>query len=167
MNYRMTNVRMSELLDVVESLSRPQLASKQITYECMGCDSHLVLRADREKTAQILLNLMSNAIKFTPNHGRVEIRTTVVAPGKAVIGVRDTGIGMTAKQIATVFEPFVQFDNRLTRVEKGTGLGMPISRELARGMGGDLTVESEPGVGTEFLLTLTTDVDVADNALES
>jgi len=167
MNYRMTNVRMSELLDVVESLSRPQLAAKQITYDCTGCDSQVALRADREKAAQILLNLMSNAIKFTPNHGRVMIRTSVVAPGRAVIGVRDTGIGMTAKQIATVFEPFVQFDNRLTRVEKGTGLGMPISRELARGMGGDLTVESEPGVGTEFLLTLTTDLDVPDNALES
>jgi signal transduction histidine kinase len=167
MNYRMTNVRMGELLDVVESLSRPQLAAKQITYDCTGCDSKLVLRADREKAAQILLNLMSNAIKFTQGHGRVTIRTDVVAPGKAVIGVRDTGIGMTARQVATVFEPFVQFDNRLTRVEKGTGLGMPISRELARGMGGDLTVESEPGVGTEFLLVLTTDAGVPDDVVES
>jgi signal transduction histidine kinase len=64
---------------------------------------------------------------------------------------------MSVEQIATVFEPYVQFDNELSRHEKGTGLGMPISRELARGMGGDLTVESEPGVGTEFLLTLASD----------
>ncbi|NUS98599.1 MAG: hypothetical protein HOQ11_14435, partial [Gemmatimonadaceae bacterium] len=71
--------------------------------------------------------------------------------------------GMSAEQVATVFEPFVQFDNKLTRPERGTGLGMPISRELARGMGGDLNVESEPGVGTEFLLTLSTDL-VAERA---
>ena len=88
------------------------------------------------------------------------LRTAAPAPGRALIGVRDTGIGMTAEQAATVFEPFVQFDSRLSRGEKGTGLGMPISRELARGMGGDLTVESEPGVGTEFLLTLPVDAGV-------
>jgi signal transduction histidine kinase len=89
------------------------------------------------------------------------VRTGVPAAGRALIGVRDTGIGMTAEQLATVFEPFVQFENRLTRPEKGTGLGMPISRDLARGMGGDLTVESQPGAGTEFLLTLPIDDAVA------
>ena len=167
MNYRMTNILMSELLDVVESLSRPQLAAKQITYDCTGCDSRLVLRGDREKTAQILLNLMSNAIKFTPRNGRIAIRTAVLAPGRALIGVRDTGIGMNVHQVATVFEPFVQFDNRLTRTGTGTGLGMAISRDLARGMGGDLTVESAPGSGTEFLLTLAIDVDASDDAMES
>lgn len=90
-------------------------------------------------------------------HGRITMRTSVPAPGRALLGIRDTGVGMTADQLATVFEPFVQFDNALTRQEKGTGLGMPISRDLARGMDGDLTVESEPGIGTEFLLVLPTD----------
>jgi signal transduction histidine kinase len=161
MTYRLENIRVGELLDVVESLSRPQLAEKGISYDCAGCDSKIVLRGDRQKLVQILLNLMSNAIKFTPAGGHVEMRTSIPAPGRVVIGVRDTGIGMTAEQVATVFEPFVQFDNRLTREAKGTGLGMPISRELARGMGGDLTAESEPGVGTEFLLTLSTDVVAA------
>jgi signal transduction histidine kinase len=157
MTYKMSNIRVSELLDIADSLLAPQLAAKQLAYDCTGCDSTLVLRGDREKIAQILLNLLSNAVKFTPPQGRVTMRTAVPAPGRALIAVRDTGIGMSAEQIATVFEPYVQFDNSLTRQEKGTGLGMPISRELARGMGGDLTVESEPGVGTEFLLTLAND----------
>ena len=157
MTYRMSNIRMSELLDVAESLVTPQLAAKRLTYDCTGCDSTLVLRADRDKVAQIVLNLLSNAIKFTPEGGRVALRTAVPAPGRALIAVRDTGVGMSAEQVATVFEPYVQFDNRLSGQSRGTGLGMPISREFARGMGGDLTVESEPGVGTEFLLTLATD----------
>ncbi len=157
MTYSMTNIPMSDLLDEAASIVGPQLSEKQITYDDAGCDPTLVLRGDREKTAQILLNLLSNAIKFTPSKGRITVRTAVPAAGRALIGVRDTGVGMTVGQVATVFEPFVQFDNRLTRQEKGTGLGMPISRELARGMGGDLTVESHAGFGTEFLLVLGSD----------
>jgi signal transduction histidine kinase len=158
MTYRMTNIRMDELLETVEAMVGPQLAAKRIAYDCEGCDRRLVIRGDRQKTVQILLNLLSNAVKFTPEGGRIALRTAVPAPGRAAIGVRDTGVGMTAEQVAAVFEPFVQFDNRLSREAKGTGLGMPISRELARGMGGDLTVESELGVGTEFVLALTTEI---------
>ncbi len=158
MSYRLENIRVGELLESVESLSSPQRTAKDIAFDCEGCETRLVLRGDRQKVVQILLNLLSNAVKFTPKGGRITMRTSVPAPGRVLIGVRDTGIGMSAPQVATVFEPFVQFDNRLTRPERGTGLGMPISRDLARGMGGDLTVVSEPGVGTEFLLTLPTDV---------
>ena len=68
--------------------------------------------------------------------------------------VRDTGRGIPADQQARVFEPFVQVDARLTRTHEGVGLGLAISRDLARGMGGDLTVESTPGVGSTFTLTL-------------
>jgi PAS domain S-box-containing protein len=157
MTYRMTNIRMGELLESVEAMVAPQLAARGIAYDCDGCDGSLVLRGDRQKVVQILLNLLSNAVKFTPAQGCIMVRTSVPAPGRAAIAVRDTGVGMTAQQIATVFEPYVQFDNRLSREAKGTGLGMPISRELARGMGGDLTVVSEPGVGTEFELTLAVD----------
>jgi signal transduction histidine kinase len=70
------------------------------------------------------------------------------------IRVRDTGVGIPADQLGRVFEPFVQVDQGLTRTQQGTGLGLAISRDLARGMGGDLTVESEPGVGSTFTLTL-------------
>jgi signal transduction histidine kinase len=161
MTYRMENIAVGELLEAIESLCAPQLAAKRIAYDCQECDSSLVLRADRQKIVQVMLNLMSNAVKFTGAGGRVAVRTAVPAPGRALIAVSDTGVGMTAEQVATVFEPYVQFDDRLTTPEKGTGLGMPISRDLARGMGGDLTVESTPGVGTEFLLTLSTDLSGA------
>jgi two-component system cell cycle sensor histidine kinase PleC len=154
MSYRLTNLPVGELLEAIDSLVRPQLRGKDLEYDCSACDFAVVLRADREKTVQILLNIISNAVKFTPRGGRITIRTARPAPGRALIGIRDTGIGMTSAEVVTVFEPFVQVDNSLTRQEKGTGLGMPISRELARGMGGELTVESEPSVGTEFLLTL-------------
>jgi signal transduction histidine kinase len=157
MTYRMTSIRMSDLLDTLDSLMAPQLAAKSVRYECSGCDTALVVRGDREKVAQILLNLLSNAVKFTAPGGSITVRTETPSPGRAIIRVRDTGIGMTPEQVAIVFEPYVQFDSSLARQEKGTGLGMPISRGLARGMGGDLTVDSEPGVGTEFLLTLATD----------
>lgn len=158
MTYRLESIGMGELLEAIESLSRPQLAAREVSYDCTACDTLIVLRADRQKTVQILLNIFSNAVKFTPRAGRITVRTRALEAGRVLIGVRDTGIGMTADQAALVFEPYTQFDNRLTREENGTGLGMPISRELARGMGGDLTVESESGVGTEFLLTLPADV---------
>jgi signal transduction histidine kinase len=156
--YDFDNLRIGELLDTVEAMINPQLAARRINYVCRDCDRNLELRCDRKKTSQILLNLLSNAIKFTPESGSIFVRTGIPAPGRALIGVRDTGIGMTAAQVATVFEPFVQFDNSLTRTEAGTGLGMPISREFARGMGGDLTVESTPGEGTEFVVTIPTDI---------
>lgn len=162
--YRMENIGVGELLDVVESLSRPQIAEKMIRYECTDCDSRLVLRGDRQKVVQIITNLLSNAIKFTPGGGQIYMRTSVPALGRAEIGVRDTGVGMSAEQVTTVFEPFVQFDNSLTRQNKGTGLGMSISRDLARGMGGDLSVTSELGVGTEFVLTLSTDLSTGSLA---
>ncbi|MBV9109155.1 MAG: GAF domain-containing protein, partial [Gemmatimonadetes bacterium] len=156
MTYRMEDLGVGELLDEIDSLCRPQLAEKRIAWDCSGCNAALVLRGDREKCVQILLNVVSNAVKFTPEGGRITLRTAAAEPERVLLAVRDTGIGMTAEQVATVFEAYVQFDNRLTRQEKGTGLGMAISRELARGMGGELAVESQPGAGTEFLLTLST-----------
>ena len=103
----------------------------------------------------MLLNLLSNAIKFTRAGGCVEI--SYEAHERAVaIHVRDTGRGIPADKLEAIFEPFVQVRADLARTAEGTGLGLAISRDLARGMGGDLTVESEPGVGSTFILTLPT-----------
>ena len=123
------------------------------------------MRADREKLQQILLNLLSNAIKFTPagdgTPGRVEVACAVEGAaagagggGRVGIRVRDTGVGIAPEKLASVFEPFVQADQRLTRPQEGIGLGLAISRDLARGMGGDLTAESTPGLGSTFTLIL-------------
>lgn len=154
MTYETETIQCREVLNAIESLSRPQLAAKDIVYDCSGCDEELVLRADRQKTVQILLNLLSNAVKFTPRAGRITVRTDPPTLGLALICVSDTGVGMSPERCAAVFEPYVHFDHGVTGEESGTGLGLAISRRLARGMGGDLTVESEPGVGTEFILAL-------------
>jgi signal transduction histidine kinase len=103
---------------------------------------------------QILLNLLSNAVKFTAAEGRITVSTARMSGNLAAISVSDTGLGMSPEELALVFEPYVQFDNALSREHKGTGLGMPISREMARAMGGDLVATSQPGVGSIFTLTL-------------
>ncbi|MBD0320612.1 MAG: hypothetical protein ICV87_09785 [Gemmatimonadetes bacterium] len=86
--------------------------------------------------------------------GRVDVGCGTDEEGAVRIHVRDTGIGIPPEKLATVFEPFVQVVCTLTRTQQGTGLGLAISRDLARGMDGDLTVESTPGVGSIFTLTL-------------
>jgi signal transduction histidine kinase len=111
------------------------------------------VRADREKLEQVLLNLLSNAIKFTEPAGQVAV-SCEAAGDRVLLRVRDTGIGIAPDELARVFEAFVQVDARFTRTQEGTGLGLAISRDLARGMGGDLTAESRPGVGSTFTLAL-------------
>jgi signal transduction histidine kinase len=102
---------------------------------------------------QILLNLVSNAIKFTAPGG--EITIDVEAADDVCVHVRDTGVGIPADHLSRIFEPFVQVDARRTGDgDRGVGLGLAISRELARAMGGELTAESEPGVGSRFTLRL-------------
>jgi signal transduction histidine kinase len=157
LRYDLENIAISELLEVVESLIAAQIAAKELTYDCTNCDSNLIVRGDKQKVGQILLNLLSNALKFTPAGGRITLETDALSTEHRVaIRVRDTGVGMSAEQVAIVFEPYVQFDNRLTPRSHGTGLGLPIAREMARGMGGELAVQSQPDVGTEFVLTLPT-----------
>jgi signal transduction histidine kinase len=111
------------------------------------------VRADREKTQQILLNLLSNALKFTGPGGSVTIGCEVVE-NQVRIRVQDTGRGIPGDYRERIFHPFVQVDVGLSGRQEGTGLGLAISRDLARAMGGDLTVESVEGEGSTFTLTL-------------
>ena len=116
------------------------------------------MRADRGRLAQVVLNLVSNAVKFTPRGGRVAVECVGRADGShdpnlVFIRVADTGIGIPHDKLDAVFEPFVQVDNSAGRLG-GVGLGLTISRDFARGMGGDLRVRSTPGAGTAFTLTL-------------
>jgi signal transduction histidine kinase len=112
--------------------------------------------ADREKGQQVLLNLLSNAIKFTPDGGRVGIVAVRCAEpaGHLCLRVSDTGIGIPPDKLEAIFHPFVQVDATRTRTTEGSGLGLAISRDLARGMGGELTVDSVPGRGSTFTLIL-------------
>ncbi len=136
-----------------ELLVAPQARSKGLALAVTDCPPDLQVRADAEKLRQIVVNLLSNAVKFTDAGGRIEV--SCARDGARVgVRVRDTGIGIPADKIAAVFDPFVQVRSDLARPHEGTGLGLAISRDLARGMGGDLTAESTPGVGSTFTLTL-------------
>jgi PAS domain S-box-containing protein len=151
--YELANVAVSEALASAEALVVPQVRARGLTYVVGGCDPALLVRADRDKLQQIMLNLLTNAIKFTEAGG--ELRVECAARGALVdIMVQDTGIGIASDKLTQVFEPFVQVDQRLTRPHEGVGLGLAISRDLARGMGGDLSATSSVGVGSRFTLAL-------------
>ncbi|HET9986712.1 MAG TPA: GAF domain-containing sensor histidine kinase, partial [Longimicrobiales bacterium] len=136
-----------------EALTAPQMRAKDLTFHVDYAEPSLVVLADADKLRQILLNLLSNAIKFTDPGGAITVRAA--ARGDTVaIEVSDIGRGIPASRLESIFEPFVQVDASLTRTSQGVGLGLAISRDLARGMGGDLTAESVEGVGSTFTLTL-------------
>ena len=114
------------------------------------------LRADRRRLKQIVLNLLSNALKFTAPGGEVRISAGRTVDG-LVIAISDSGIGMTAEQIPVALEAFGQIDNSLSRKYEGTGLGLPLARHLAEAHGGSLTIDSQPGHGTTVTLHLPAD----------
>jgi signal transduction histidine kinase len=151
--YEVTRVSLDDMVASLEPLVAPLLAARTLEYRAGPCTPELAAHADRDKVRQILLNLISNAVKFTAPGGRVEL-TCGGTPTHVSLRVRDTGIGIAGDQLDRVFEPFVQVNARLTRTQDGVGLGLAISRDLARGMGGDLTAESEVDVGSTFTLTL-------------
>ncbi len=158
--YDIESVVLDECLATCEMLTIPQARSRGVQLQRHTCMPSIIVRADRAKVLQVVLNLISNAIKFTNPGGLITLQCEYVGNGEGkVVGVTvtDTGIGIAPEQLSRVFEPFVQVDAALTRTRDGTGLGLAISRDLARGMGGELTVESEMGVGSTFTLTLPSD----------
>ena len=132
----------------------PQLHEKGLRYEYRPCDDATPVDADREKLQQILLNLLGNAVKFTPVGGGITL-TCQVREGQVTIAVADTGRGIAGDKLETIFEPFVQVDRTRSHGQEGVGLGLAISRDLARRMGGDLraTLPTD-GIGARFELTL-------------
>jgi signal transduction histidine kinase len=151
--YEITDITMDEALRAADSLVLLQMRARGLDYACPACSPNIVARADREKLQQILLNLLANAAKFTERGGRVRIECEAVED-QVIVRVRDTGIGIPPERLDAVFEPFFQVDSKRTRTHDGVGLGLAISRNLARGMGGDLTAESPSGLGSIFTLTL-------------
>ncbi|HEX6052847.1 MAG TPA: HAMP domain-containing sensor histidine kinase, partial [Gemmatimonadaceae bacterium] len=152
------DVPVDEVIATCESFVTPQARAKALTLETPDPDPSLVLRADREKVQQILLNLLANAIKFTDRTGHITI-TRMASESEdgsptVTIAVSDTGRGIPADKLGTIFEPFVQVDPALTRTQQGVGLGLAISRELARAMNGNLRASSVVGEGTTLTLTL-------------
>jgi signal transduction histidine kinase/DNA-binding response OmpR family regulator len=149
---RLTDVPVDEVLSGVEALIRPQLQAKGLRYEYFSGSPDVTVHADQEKLLQIVLNLLTNSLKFTEAGGLIRLRWQ--ANSEICIYVDDTGVGIAPEKLASVFEPFVQVAERYRRDNEGVGLGLAISRDLARSMGGELSAESEPGRGSSFLLRL-------------
>ena len=153
--YDLADVDVREALAAAESLVLPQIRARGLIYTQVRCAERVTARADYEKLQQVVLNLLTNAIKFTDPGGEVRI-SCVERDGVVEIEVADTGIGIMPEKLPSIFEPFVQVDQRHTRSHEGVGLGLAISRDLVRGMGGDLSVTSTPGQGSVFVVTLPT-----------
>ena len=146
-------VPVCEALDSLEALLRPDLVRAELTYVWNRCDASLVAQADPIKLRQILLNVLGNAIKFTPAGGRIELSARQ-SGDRISICVSDTGIGIPAEKIDRVFDPFFQAQSGTTREYPGVGLGLTISRDFARAMGGDIRIESEPNEGCKVTIDL-------------
>ncbi|HXF24505.1 MAG TPA: CHASE3 domain-containing protein [Gemmatimonadaceae bacterium] len=157
-DFNVADTSVLELVGGVEALVSPQMHARGIRIVYERCGPDIATRADAEKVQQILLNLLTNAQKFTPSGGRIGI-TCAAADDVVSIAVSDTGRGIPADKLESIFEPFVQVDRHLATdtvpySQRGIGLGLAISRELARAMGGDIAAESIVGQGSVFTLTL-------------
>lgn len=137
-----------QLLASVKRLLSPRAARAGVELTIDMPEDLPRLRADQTKLKQILINLTSNAVKFTPHGGRVQLGARVGDAGDFLFMVSDTGIGMTAEDIPRALAPFGQVDSRISRKFEGTGLGLPLAKSLTELHGGQFDLVSQPGVGT-------------------
>ena len=151
--YDIADLPVHEVVADAVALVEPLIVRNELEYHGVSCDRSLIVRGDRNRVQQILTNLLTNAVKFTPPGGRIGVECEA-AEDTALITVSDTGIGISPDLLGAVFEPFVQLRSGLTGRQGGVGLGLAISRDLARAMQGDLTVESTPAEGSRFTLSL-------------
>jgi signal transduction histidine kinase len=158
--YQITDVDVAGVVRDVTSMVEPLAASNDLSLEIVTPahtdGSALIVKADREKVQQIVINLLTNAIKFTQPGGRITVYGAPLpeSPELVCIQVSDTGVGIPANKLENIFEPFVQLASRPTSGQEGLGLGLAISRDLARGMKGELRASSSVGEGSTFTLCL-------------
>jgi signal transduction histidine kinase/DNA-binding response OmpR family regulator len=148
------SIAVNSMLAEVEGLCALQAKAKGLTLTVTPNRREIFVAADAERFQQIIINLITNAIKFTAKDGSIDVSCDEDG-GMVRVRVIDTGVGVRPLDIDRVFEPFVQVDRHLTTAtQQGVGLGLSISRDLARAMRGDLTLQSAEGVGSTFTLTL-------------
>ncbi|MES2177630.1 MAG: ATP-binding protein [Gemmatimonadota bacterium] len=153
LTFNTTTLLATDVLQASANMIEPLLAEKTLRFEPVICAPNIYALGDREKVVQILVNLLSNAIKFTANGGRIAM-TCETTDAFVLVHVADDGIGVPPDKVELIFDPFVQVNGGATRHEGGIGLGLAISRGLARGMRGNLTVETELHHGARFTLSL-------------
>jgi PAS domain S-box-containing protein len=147
-------IAVSDAVARAESLVRLRMQDSSLEFTAAPCDASSIVHADPDRLQQILLNLLTNAIKFTNAGGRISVDCEN-AGERVRIRVRDTGIGIPPERLQSVFEPFVQLETQYTGdAHRGVGLGLAISRDLARAMHGDLLAESTVGAGSVFIVEL-------------
>lgn len=150
---RLSSVAVCDAIARAESLLRFRIEQTGVAFDSQ-CSTSDVVHADPDRLQQILLNLLNNALKFTASGGRISV-SSEKREERVLIHVRDTGIGIPADQIERIFEPFVQLDSSVrNELHRGVGLGLSITRDLARAMGGSITVASETGRGSVFTIEL-------------
>jgi signal transduction histidine kinase len=145
---RESKVSLPEVVEECFALVRGRAGAGQVRLEAEFSAAPALLLADRRSIKQLVLNYLSNAVKFTPEGGCVTVRETRTLNGETTISVSDTGIGMSAPEIEIALSPFGQIDSKLARKNEGTGLGLPICKSLVQLHGGEMVVTSSPGEGT-------------------
>ena len=159
LNY--TNFSISTVIDDVMNLVLPMLSDKGIVIEATIDQQIIFVNADIKKVKQVLLNLLDNAIKFTPTGGSIKI--DVIRDGDMLkVAISDTGIGISEDDQKKLFQPFVQLDGSTTREYKGTGLGLVLVKQMIELHGGEVWIESEFGKGSTFIFTLPFNAFVKD-----
>jgi two-component system cell cycle sensor histidine kinase PleC len=146
-------VPLAELLSLAIKAVGPAAAKKSIEI-VLGSQAPALIRLDLHKMTRVLVNLMSNAVKFTATGGRVEVTSAAESSGDLLISVSDTGIGIPSDHLKRVFEPFGQIEDYLTRQSEGLGLGLPMARALVRLHSGEIAIDSRLGVGTAVEIRL-------------
>ena len=144
----------SALIHSVITTINPIAQKKSVEVECVTGGPPLMVNIDSTKFKEVMLNLMSNSVKFTKPGGGIRIESALEKSGDLVLQISDTGIGIPPEQIEKVFQPFEQVADHLTREHEGTGLGLPISKALIELHGGELVLSSVVGVGTTARLRL-------------
>jgi signal transduction histidine kinase/FixJ family two-component response regulator len=148
-----TPMALGEVIESLKQFVEPQLREKNLQFTMASDIPQSEACGDPDKVRQILINLLSNAIKFTPEGGHIQLECSEDEK-MLYICVEDDGSGIPADKLDAIFEPFVQVNRDYASKHEGTGLGLSISRDLARRMGGDLTVASDIGKGSKFVLSL-------------
>ena len=143
-----------ELITASASLVEPRIMEKKQTLVLKLPSVLPLINADGRRLKQVLINLLSNAHKFTPEHGRITMAVELDAAGPIAVSVQDTGIGMTPDQIAIALKPFGQVNSSRTRTQEGTGLGLPIAKALIEQHGGSFFVSSAENAGTTVTIVL-------------
>lgn len=167
MRFELERFDVAEVVSVALSTMAPTVRRKRLMLTAQLAENLPKVFADRKKVRQVLLNLLGNAAKFTPENGqvRLSVETGTLARDGQTPGVRiavsDSGIGVAPDHHARLFEPFFQVDNTATREYGGTGLGLSIVKRFVEGMGGHVWVESDVGQGATFVFTLPMAEDAA------